>query len=249
MTIKSKIYSKTSNNPMMSEQRFHNAANAHSTAGVMTANGAINKATLLISIVFATSVLSWNMALGGLTVVAAIAALIVALVTVFKPTVAPVTAPIYAVLEGVLLGGISRFMEASYPGIAVQAVLGTIIVFFIMMVLYRSGIVKVTDRMRSTIVSAIMGVFFLYLISFILNFFLPAGSFSIFQSGWLGIGISVVVIVVAAFTLLLDFDMIERAETFNAPKYMEWYCAFSLLVTLVWLYLSILRLLSILRRD
>ncbi|BBM88420.1 hypothetical protein COTS27_00099 [Spirochaetota bacterium] len=241
--MQQRAYQRTSSNPMLNEERIR-ALSETTGQTAMTANGAVNKTTILLMIVFAGALVGWNSPLGSFTLVSAFGALIIAIITAFKPSIAPITAPIYAILEGLLLGGISSFLEQSYPGIAFQAIVGTISVFFIMMILYRTGAIKVTDRFRSIIVSAIMGIMATYLISFVLSFFMQV---PLFTGGWLAIGFSAFVIIIAAFSLLLDFDMIERSETFGAPKYMEWYCAFSLLVTLVWLYFEILRLLSMLR--
>ncbi len=175
----------------------------------------------------------------------------VALVTVFRKRWAPITAPLYAFLEGVFVGGISVIFEAAYPGIVIPAVSLTIGVFVAMLFIYRSHVIVVTDRLRIGIVAATGGVALVYLADLVLNLVGVQVAYlneAMSGSGLLGIGVSLVVIVIAAFNLLLDFDFIERGVAARAPKYMEWYGAFGLLVTLVWLYLEILRLLSRLRR-
>ena len=172
---------------------------------------------------------------------------LVATVLLFKPRFAPTTAPLYAVLEGLLLGAISALYQATYAGLPAMAVGLTALTFLVMLFLYRTRIVRVTERFRMVIVAAMGGIFLFYLASFVLGFFgirLPL----IHDAGPLGIGFSVVVVGVAAFSLLLDFDMIEDGVRSRAPKYMEWYGAFSVLIGLIWLYLELLRLLSKLRR-
>jgi uncharacterized YccA/Bax inhibitor family protein len=181
--------------------------------------------------------------------VGTIGGLIFAMVTVFKKTWAPITAPIYAVLEGLALGGISAIYEVRFAGLPMQAVGLTFGVLVALLLVYRTGIIRVTDKFRMGVVAATGGIFVFYLLTWILGFFgvrFP----SVFGAGLLGIGISVAIVIVAALNLVLDFDLIESGTRAGAPKYMEWYGAFGLMVTLIWLYLEILRLLSKLRsRD
>jgi uncharacterized YccA/Bax inhibitor family protein len=165
------------------------------------------------------------------------------MITMFKPTVAPWTAPLYAALEGVLLGAISQVIEQRYKGgIAVQAVSLTCGVLFIMLFMYATRIIRVTDKLRMGIVVATSALCLFYLVAMVLSFF-HVGVPLLFSSSIYGIGFSLFVVGLAAFNLLLDFDFIEKASQTSAPKYMEWYGAFGLMVTLVWLYLEILRLL------
>jgi uncharacterized YccA/Bax inhibitor family protein len=171
---------------------------------------------------------------------------IVAMVTVFKKEWSPVTAPIYALLEGLVLGGISAFMDLRYPGIAIQAVGLTFGTLFALLLAYRSGLIPVTQKLRMGIVAATGGIMVFYLLQMLLGFFGIQFS-SINGNGFIGIGFSLIVVAVAALNLVLDFDFIERGVQYGAPKYMEWYGAFGIIVTLVWLYLEILRLLSKLR--
>lgn len=237
-----------SSNPFMSREVFSRMP--QSQYGTMTANGTVNKAAVLILVVFATALFGWNLAATGsmgFTFMAAIAGFILAIVTIFKPNIANITAPLYAVAEGVFIGGISYYFETQYPGIASQAVIGTVSVFFLMMFLYRTGMIKVTDKMRGVVIALTMGVAFAYLISFVISLF--TGTSILFRGGTFGIIFSVFVIGLAAFNLLLDFDNIEQAERYGAEKSMEWFFAFSMLVTLVWMYIEILRLLSILRSN
>jgi uncharacterized YccA/Bax inhibitor family protein len=211
----------------------------------MTIAGTVNKTALLFLILFATATFAWNQgsAAGGLILVGVVGGLVAALVTVFKKTWAPVTAPIYAAFEGLALGGISAITESRYPGIVSQAVFLTFGTLAALLIAYRSGWVKATENFKLGVVAATGGIFFVYLISFVLSFFgvsIPV----IHGNGILGILFSVFVVVIAALNLVLDFDFIEEGAEQGAPKYMEWYAAFGLMVTLVWLYLEILRLLT-----
>jgi uncharacterized YccA/Bax inhibitor family protein len=179
--------------------------------------------------------------IGGL-----IGGLVFALVTVFKKEWARGTAPFYAALEGMFLGGLSAMVEAQFPGIVLQAVGLTFGTLFALLAVYKSGLIKVTENFRLGVAAATGGILLVYLVSWILGFFgmsMPL----LHSSGWMGIGFSLVIIVIAALNLVLDFDFIENAAERGAPKYVEWYAAFGLLVTLVWLYIEILRLLMKLR--
>lgn len=176
-----------------------------------------------------------------------IVGLIVAMVTIFKPRWGGITAPVYALAEGFALGGISAFMELRFPGVVLQAIMLTAGVMAIMLVAYRSGWIKVTDKFRRGVIAATGAIFLLYLVNFGLRAFTSVDIPFIQGSGALGIGFSLLVVGLAAVNLVLDFDMIEQGVARGAPKYMEWYGAFALMVTLVWLYLEILRLLGKLR--
>jgi len=170
--------------------------------------------------------------------------MIFAFVTIFKREWAPVTAPIYALLEGMALGGISAFVNLRYPGIAFQAVGLTFGTLFMMLFLYRSGIIKVTNKLRMGIVAATGGICLFYFASMLLGFFHVNFFGSVFGSGVVGIGFSLFVVAIAALNLVLDFDFIEQGVNAGAPRFMEWYGAFGIMVTLVWLYIEMLRLLS-----
>lgn len=221
----------------------------------MTIQGTVNKTFLLLALLMSTAIFSWNVAnngesnLMGLIMFGLIGGLIFSLITIFKPAIAKYTAPIYAMLEGLVLGSLSAIFELSYPGIVINAVLLTVGILFFLLVLYSTRIIKVTQNFYLGVTAATMGIGFVYLISFILGFFGIEVPY-LHSNGLIGIGISVFIVIIAALNLVLDFDFIENGSKNGLPKYMEWYGAFGLLVTLVWLYLEILRLLAKLRsRD
>jgi uncharacterized YccA/Bax inhibitor family protein len=178
--------------------------------------------------------LLWTGLIGGL---------IFAFITIFKKTWAPVTAPIYALLEGLALGSISAVFELRFPGIAMQSVALTFGTMFVLLFAYRSGLIPVTQKFRLGVVAATGAIMLFYVAQMLLGFF-GVRFASINGSGMVGIAFSVAVVIVAALNLVLDFDFIESGVRARAPKYMEWYSAFGLMVTLIWLYLEILRLLS-----
>ncbi len=165
------------------------------------------------------------------------------MVTVFKKEWSPVLAPVYALLEGLVLGGISAVTNVRYPGIAIQAVGLTFGVMFVLLFLYASRIINVTQKFRMGVIAATGGIMLFYLVQMVMGFF-GVHFFALNGSGMLGIGISLFICAIASLNLVLDFDFIERGVNYGAPKFMEWYGAFGLMVTLVWLYLEILRLLS-----
>jgi uncharacterized YccA/Bax inhibitor family protein len=214
----------------------------------MTAPGAVNKTGISLLILIFFAALIWNGTFGVAGIMPAVlvgllGGFVVAIVTVFKKQWSPVTTPLYAALEGLALGGLSLVFNLRYPGIVFNAVALTFGVLAVMLLAYRSGLVRPTEKMKLGIVAATGGIALVYLVSMVLGFFgrsIPL----IHGSGPIGIGFSLVVIVVAALNLVLDFDLIEQGARMGAPKYMEWYGAFALLVTLVWLYLEILRLLA-----
>ncbi len=217
-------------------------------AEVMTVRGTVNKTALALLLLFITASFVWNQATAGAPVglwigVGVIGGLITALITVFKRTWAPITTPAYAALEGLALGGISAMFEAKYPGIVSQAVFLTFGTLGGLLLAYRSGLIKATENFKLGIVAATGGIFFVYMIGFILSLF-GSGIPLIHSSGTFGILFSVFVVVIAALNLVLGFDFIEERAEQGAPKYMEWYAAFGLMVTLIWLYLEILRLLA-----
>jgi uncharacterized YccA/Bax inhibitor family protein len=187
-----------------------------------------------------------NVRMPGWAWIAVFVALGFAMVTIFKPKAAPITAPLYALAEGLFLGSISKAYDAVWHGIALQAILATLATFAVCLVLYSLDIVKVTDKFRFTVIAATMGIFVMYAVTMLLSLF---GVDILFwaQPSALGIGLSVVICIVAALNLFLDFDMIRRMSVAGAPKSAEWYGAFGITVTIVWLYLEILRLLSYLR--
>jgi uncharacterized YccA/Bax inhibitor family protein len=247
---------KTSN-PALGSKTFQDAARyggAIDVANRMTLNGTVNRTGILLICAFATAAYTWRTfmethdpaSVSGLLMVGVFGGFITAMVTIFKKEWAPVTSPIYALLEGLFLGGISAFLEQRYPGIAIQAVGLTFGVLLTMLVIYSSGLIRVTNKLRIGIVAATGGIALFYLLEIILSFF-GIQFVSINGSGIVGIGFSLFVCAIAALNLVLDFDFIEQGVNAGAPKYMEWYGAFGIMVTLVWLYLEILRLLSKMR--
>lgn len=227
-----------SSNPAFSQFK---KINSSTTEGKMTLDGAVNKTAILLSLCFAGAFFGWNMP--SLILPAAIIGFILALVTIFRsPSKARVTAIPYAFVEGLMLGGITGFAESMYPGIAINAVGLTFAIVAAMLFFYKSGIIKPTENFKLMVWSGIVGVFSLYLINFIMMFFGNSIGF-IHSNGTFGILFSLFVVGLASMTLVLDFDFIEEAADKGLPKYMEWYSAFSLMITLIWLYMEVLRLL------
>ena len=221
----------------------------------MTLQGTVNKTGILLLLVLITATYTWNqffstglpetvmpIAIGG-----AIFGFGFALATIFKKTWASVTAPLYALSQGLFLGAISAIFELQFPGIVIQAVGLTMGTLASLLVLYKTGIIKPTENFRLMIVSATMGIALLYIVSMVMNMFGSSGIGFIHSNGLFGIGFSLFVVAIAALNLVLDFDFIEQGSEQGAPKYMEWFGAFSLMVTLIWLYLEMLRLLAKLR--
>jgi len=227
-----------SSNPAFSQFQ---KINASSIEGRMTLDGAVNKTAILLSLCFAGAFFGWN--IPSLVIPAAIIGFILALITIFRsPAKARVTAIPYAFVEGLMLGGITGFAESMYPGIAINAVGLTFAIVAAMLFFYKSGIIRPTENFKLMVWSGIVGVFSLYLINFIMMFFGNSIGF-IHSNGTFGILFSLFVVGLASMTLVLDFDFIEEAADKGLPKYMEWYSAFSLMVTLIWLYMEVLRLL------
>jgi len=227
----------------------------------MTVSGAVNKTGLLVILCVATAAWTWNRFFGALAtspeaamqmvalpaMAGGIGGFVVAMVTILKKEWAAVTAPAYALLEGLVLGGVSAMLEMRFHGIAIQAVALTLGVLVAMLLAYHSGLIKVTDKLRLGIVAATGGIAIFYFLQFILGFFHVQFLTAVNGATPLGIGFSILVVIIAALNLVLDFDLIEHGAATGAPKYMEWYSAFALMVTLVWLYFEILRLLSKMR--
>ena len=249
-----------SGNPALKDNTFLDLGSGtlvQGDAGAMTLNGAVNKTAILLVLTLAGAMFTWAqfsaaMAAGNPGAVmpyvwgGAIGGFIVALVTVFKKQWAPITAPLYAVLEGLFLGAVSAMFELRFPGIVMQAVGLTFGTLAALLLAYRSGLIKATENFKLGVVAATGGIAVVYLISIVMNMF-GSGIPLIHESGIVGIGFSLFVVVIAAMNLVLDFDFIETGVEQGAPKYMEWYGAFGLMVTLVWLYLEFLRLLAKLR--
>ncbi|MFP4556327.1 MAG: Bax inhibitor-1/YccA family protein [Bacteroidales bacterium] len=238
-----------SSNPALSEKVFAKHR-AETQSDVMTFAGTKYKTLIMLALVVLGASYTWRLASIGAPstnvwmIAGGIGGFITAIITAFSPRSAHITAPIYSVLQGLLLGGLSAFMAAQFEmAIIMQAVGLTFATFFLMLLLYQSGTIKVTAKFRMGVFAATGAIALMYFISFIMSFFNVSIPF-IHQGGAIGIIISLVVITVAALNLALDFDMIERGVRQGAPKYMEWYGAFALMVTLIWLYIEFLRLLA-----
>lgn len=236
-------------NPALNKNTFGSAITGTET-GHMTIQGTVNKVFLMLLLVVLSASYTWKFmdagnttALSGFMIGGAIGGMIVAFITVFKKTLSPYTAPIYSVLEGLFLGGISAYFNAQFPGIVMNAVALTFGTLFGLLLAYKSGWIKVTQNFRLGVVAATFGIAFAYFFSFILGLFGIHLGF-IHGNGPVGIIVSLVIVVVAALNLVLDFDFIESGAEAGAPKYMEWYGAFGLMVTLIWLYIEFLRLLA-----
>ena len=211
---------------------------------VMTLDGTVNKTSILLALCVGGAYFGWNSP--GLVMPAVLIGFVIAIFTIFSPKNSPYTAPAYAAIEGVALGGITMIFEAQYPGIGIQAIGLTFGILASLLFCYKSGIIKPTENFRLMIFAGTMGIFILYLVSFIMSFFGNSIGF-IHSNGLFGIGFSLFVVAIASLNLVLDFDFIEEGAEKGMPKYLEWYGAFSLMVTLVWLYLEILRLLAKIR--
>ena len=241
-----------SNNPVLQEKAFTGEL---ATGEAMTIQGTVNKTGFLLLFVVVAAAWTWGLnhsetpeaafpwMIGG-----ALLGFVTALVTVFKKTWAPISAPIYAVCEGLFLGGITAIFDRSYPGIAIQAVSLTFAVMFVMLLAYKFGIIRATRGFKLGVIAATGGIALVYLVNTVMSLFFHTQMSFLYSSTKLGIGISLFIVAVAALNLIIDFDMIENAARMGAPKYMEWYGAFGLMVTLIWLYLEILRLLGKARR-
>lgn len=245
-------------NPTLTDSTFANSGYVRTAGETMTMQGTVIKTGLLLLIVLLTAAWTWvkfyktggnAQALTPWMMGGALGGFALALATVFKPTWASITSPIYALMQGLFIGGLSALMEASFPGIVIQATLLTFGTLFAMLGAYQTGLIRATEGFKLGIVAATGGIALVYIISLVLSFFNIQVPF-IYGNGWAGIGFSLFVVVIAALNFVLDFDFIEQGARRGAPKYMEWYGAFALMVTLIWLYVEILRLLSKMRsRD
>lgn len=236
--------------PALNEEVFAKAAQQATGEEPMTIGKTVIASFALLAILVIAGAIAWDqidplgeeipiwywVGLGG--------GLVVAIATIFRPRWAPFTAPLYAALEGIVVGGISRIFEFEFDGIVLQAILLTLGVFGVMLLLYATRIIKVTENFRLGVIAATGAIMLTYLIDIGLRVFFDANVPFIHDTGPWGIAISVVIVIVAALNLVLDFDFIEQGADQRAPGYMSWYAAFGLLVTLVWLYLELLRLLA-----
>jgi uncharacterized YccA/Bax inhibitor family protein len=214
----------------------------------MTLSGTINKSLILFLLLTASSMITWWMAFNGQSPIipmigGAVMGLIMVVIAAFKPHLSGYLAPGYAVFEGLFIGGISAIFEIKYPGIVTQAVGATFVTFAVCLGLFKYKIVQVTERFKSIVIAATLAIATYYLISWLVSMFTSFTPVHHGNSMW-SIGISVFVIIIAAMNLFLDFDQIEEGTTRKMPKYMEWYAAMGLMITLVWLYIEFLRLLS-----
>ena len=238
-------------NPALNSKIFENVRRTYADADVMTIQGTVNRAALLLLLVVISATWTWTLFYTGDSAAVypwliggSIGGLIVGFITIFKQNWAPITAPIYCLLKGLMLGGISAIFDAMYPGIVIQAVGLTFGTLFCLLAAYRTGLIKATENFKLGVAAATGGIMIVYLVTFLLSLFGFHQIGFIHGSGLIGIGFSLFVVVIAALNLVLDFDFIETGAARGAPKYMEWYAAFGLMVTLIWLYIEILRLLA-----
>ena len=229
------------------EQSYYGPSATSRQTGRMTVEDVIGKTALLLGTAVVTGGLTWALGLGGLAFPAAIVGLVLGLVIAFKQITNPTAILAYAAIEGVFLGGISQFFEARYPGIVVQAVVGTAGVTAIMLGLYRSGKIRVTPQFTKMVIGATLGFLALIVVNLVAGFFVDGGLG--LREGPLGIVVGLFAIGLASLNLVLDFDLVEKGARQGLPVRWGWFAAFGIMVTLVWLYIEILRLLSILRGD
>jgi uncharacterized YccA/Bax inhibitor family protein len=249
-------------NPVLGKNVFSKADRTNADSSKMTLSGTINKTALILLFVLASAFYVWQKFFGiydpanpalalqsvkTLMLIGGIGGFVVAMIASFSPRNAGFLTPVYALLEGMFLGGISAMFEAQFPGLVIKAVSLTFMVFLSMLLIYRQGIIRVTGKFRKGMMSALMGLMFFYLASWIAGMFGMNVSY-LSGGGSFGLIFSLIVTGISAFSLLLDFDFIEQGAASGAPKYMEWYAVFGLLVSLVWLYINLLRLLSIFAR-
>lgn len=243
-----------SNNPFFKTKSFkENNEVTHDAVVIdyndtMTVSGTINKSFLMLVLLIASAAITWIMTFNGqnpmmLTIGGAIVGFILVLIATFKPQSSGYLAPGYAIFEGLFIGGISAIFEVMYPGIVIQAVSCTFVTFMVCFGLYKYEIVKVNEKFRSVVIAATLAIATYYLISWLLTLFTSFQPVH-YGNSMMSIGISAIVIIVAALNLFLDFDQIEKGVQQKMPKYMEWYAAMGLMITLVWLYIEFLRLLS-----
>lgn len=234
-----------SGNPALRKKTFENLTTISDE--VMTLDGAVNKTAISMGILLLAAYYTYSNAIMDYVVIGFIGGFILAIVTIFKKEWSPITVPIYALLEGLALGGISKiYADAFEPGIVPQAIMLTLGILFSLLFAYKTKIIKATENFKLGIFAATAGIAIVYLISFLMSIF-GGGGLPVMDptnSSMLSIGFSLFVVVIASLNLVMDFDFIEEGAANGAPKYMEWYGAFGLLVTLIWLYLEILRLLA-----
>ncbi|MCL2335106.1 MAG: Bax inhibitor-1/YccA family protein [Endomicrobia bacterium] len=235
-------------NPLLKESVFEASSSAVSSGGSMTVSGTVNKSIILWAFFAAAAFFTWTHPQMFMPFVwpAIIGGFILAMICIFKKTACPFLSPVYAMAQGVALASISLIFEKSYPGIVLNAVLLTISVLICMLAAYKTGIIRATPMFKKVVILSTLAILLVYIADLLMTVFLGQGMriLSIHNSSWLAIGINLLIVVIAAFNLVIDFDLIESGARDGAPKYMEWYGAFALMVTLVWLYIEILRLLA-----
>lgn len=234
-------------NPVLNDKTFSNLT---SSSEVMTTNGVINKSIFLWAILAAGAYIGWTKAsvVVPLLIPAMLVAFVLAMVSTFKKSLSPLLSPMYAFLEGFVIGAITVFFEKDYPGIAVNAVFLTVSVLVCMLAAFKARIIKPTNKFYAVVGISTMAIALLYLVDIVITLCGGAGFPFITSTGTFGIIFSIIVVLIASLNLIIDFDFIQKGVAFGAPKYMEWYGAFALMVTIVWLYLEILRLLAKSRR-
>lgn len=243
-----------SSNPTLKEKTFERSIASEYGGDAMTLNGTLNKFGILMALLIASTLFAWDQFQKGsdpvtFMMVGVFGGMLLAIIMMFKLSWSPFLAPGYAVLEGLVIGSISAYVNEAYPGLPMQAVMLTLLVAGLMFLVYRFRIIPVTQRFRQIILVTTIALSLFYLVQWISYQFTGSPiAGATMDSSPIGIGFSVFVVVLASLNLLLNFDMIEKGAEMEAPKFMEWYCAFGLLVTLVWLYLEILRLLTKLNR-
>ena len=238
-------------NPALNSNTFSDQINNNSSLLLdtkMTIKGTVDKTAISLVLLIASAYYTFSPNMESMILFGSIGGLILAILTIFKKDWAPYTVPLYAILEGLALGSISYFYSTQYEGIVLQAISLTVLILFSLLFAYRTKIIKPTENFKLGVFAATGGIVLLYFINFIMGFFGTGISLlSPQNSSMMSIGISLAIIVVASLNLVIDFDFIEEGAEKGAPKYMEWYGAFGLLVTLIWLYLEILRMLAKLR--
>lgn len=244
-----------SSNPALSGDTFTGLSYSANRADAMTIQGTVYKTLLLLLLALLSAGWTWNKfyhaggdasAVSTWMMIGVFGGFAVALVTIFKKEWAAITAPLYAVLEGLFIGALSATLESAYPGIVIQAAGLTFGTLFAMLFAYQSGLIKATENFKLGVIAATGGIAIFYLVMMGLSFFGIQPSF-MYGNSWLSIGISLFVVGIAALNFIIDFDIIEQGARSSMPKYMEWYGAFAMMVTLIWLYIEFLRLLSKLR--
>jgi uncharacterized YccA/Bax inhibitor family protein len=250
----------TSKNPFFKTKSYENTSKEKSYEATiidyndtMTISGTMNKSFILLFLLVSTAYAAWTLTYAGfnpliLAIGGAVVGLILVLISTFKPHLSPYLAPAYALFEGLFIGGISAIFEAMYPGIVINAVAATFVTFLVCLGLYKFNIVKVTEKFKSVVIAATVAIALYYVVTFLLSMFTSFVPVH-YGNSWISIGISVFVIVIAALNLFLDFDRIDEGVSKSMPKYMEWYGAMGLMITLVWLYVEFLRLLSKISRK